>query len=387
MNEAIQQEDHEEIDWFAILQVMADNLRLLVLAPLTAGLLALAYTYTQPHIYTAMTTFFPPQQQQSAATMMLQSMGALAGISGGSIGGATNPGEKYVTFLRSARISDFVIERLKLQERYEVENIEDARKKLADSLTIMNRKDGLIAVAVDETDPQFAATLANTMVAALGTVLNNFAFTEAQQRRVFFERQLEETKEKLAKSERALKASGVSGSTYKIAPFSAVEQGAKLNAAVAAQEIKLASMRGYLMESAPEFKQAMLELSALRSQLSGLGNEERASKGGDSDYISKYRSYKYYETMFELFAKQYEIARLDESKEGATIQVLDVAKPPARRSSAKRAQIATVTAVGVGILLLIFVFLRETFNKALRNPQTASRLRGLRAAVQQSAKK
>ena len=384
MNEAIQQEDNEEIDWFAILQVMADNLRLLVLAPLTAGLLALAYTYTQPHTYTAMTTFFPPQQQQSAATMMLQSMGALAGISGGSIGGAANPGEKYVTFLRSARISDFVIERLKLQERYKVENIEDARKKLADRLTITNRKDGLIAVTVDETDPQFAATLANTMVAALGSALNNFAVTEAQQRRMFFERQLEETKENLGKAERALKASGVSGSTYKIAPFSAVEQGAKLNAAVAAQEIKLASMRGYVMESAPEFKQAMLELSALRSQLSGLGNEERSSKGGDSDYISKYRSYKYYETMFELFAKQYEIARLDESREGATIQVLDAAKPPTKRSSAKRGQIALVTAVGVGILLLIFVFMRAKLNKFATNPYAVARFDGLRAAVRRA---
>ena len=254
-------------------------------------------------------------------------------------------------------------------------------------MTITNRKDGLIAVTVDETDPQFAATLANTMVAALGSALNNFAVTEAQQRRMFFERQLEETKEKLAKSERALKASGVSGSTYKIAPFSAVEQGAKLNAAVAAQEIKLASMRGYLIESAPEFKQAMLELSALRSQLSGLGNEERSSKGGGSDYISKYRSYKYYETTFELFAKQHEIARLDESREGATIQVLDVAKPPARRGSAKRLQIASVTVVGVGILLLIFLFMREKLNRVVRNPDTAARFEGLRAAVRRSFNK
>ena len=387
MNEAIQQEDHEEIDWFAILQVMADNLRLLVLAPLTAGLLALAYTYTQPHTYTAMTTFFPPQQQQSAATMMLQSMGGLAGISGGSIGGAVNPGEKYVSFLRSERVSDVVIESLKLQERYEVENIEDARKRLAGKVNVMNRKDGLIAVTVDEADPQFAATLANTLVAALGTVLNNFALTEAQQRRMFFERHLEEAKENLAKAERALKVSGVSGNTYKIAPSSAVEQGTKLNAAISAQEIKLASMRGYLMESAPEFKQAMLELSALRSQLSGLGNEERSSKEGGGDYISKFRSYKYYETLFEIYTKQYEIARLDESREGATIQVLDVAKPPARRSSAKRTQIASVTAVGTGILLLIFVFLREAVNKASRNPQTAFRLQGLRVAFRQAFNK
>ena len=385
MNETIQQEDSEEIDWFGILQVMADNLRLLVLAPLAAGLLALAYTYTQAPTYTATTKFLPPQQQQSAAATMLQNIGPIAGgMAGGIVGGLgprVNPGDLYVTFLNSQRVRDIVIERLKLQERYKTEHAEDTRRQLAQKVMVTNGKDGLVGIVVNETDPQFAATLANTYVVALRTMLTNFAVTEAQQRRVFFEGQLAETKDNLIKAEQALKASGISGNTLKTTPASAVDQVAKLKAAITAQEIKLASMRGYLTESAPEFKQAMLELSALRNQLAGMGAEERTGNSGEGDYISKYRSFKYYETLLELFTKQYEVARVDESREGAIIQVLDVAEPPARRSSAKRAQIATVTAVGVGILLLIFVFLREALNKAVRNAQTAERLQKLRTAI------
>lgn len=385
MNETIQQEDSEEIDWFGILQVMADNLRLLVLAPLAAGLLALAYTYTQAPTYTATTKFLPPQQQQSAAATMLQNIGPIAGgMAGGIVGGLgprVNPGDLYVTFLNSQRVRDIVIERLKLQERYKTEHAEDTRRELAQKVMVTNGKDGLVGIVVNETDPQFAATLANTYVVALRTMLTNFAVTEAQQRRVFFEGQLAETKDNLIKAEQALKASGISGNTLKTTPASAVDQVAKLKAAITAQEVKLASMRGYLTESAPEFKQAMLELSALRNQLAGMGAEERTGKSGEGDYISKYRSFKYYETLLELFTKQYEVARVDESREGALIQVLDVAEPPARRSSAKRAQIATVTAVGVGILLLIFVFLREALNKAVRNAQTAERLQKLRTAI------
>ena len=385
MNETIQQEDSEEIDWFGILQVMADNLRLLVLAPLAAGLLALAYTYTQAPTYTATTKFLPPQQQQSAAATMLQNIGPIAGgMAGGIVGGLgprVNPGDLYVTFLNSQRVRDIVIERLKLQERYKTEHAEDTRRELAQKVMVTNGKDGLVGIVVNETDPQFAATLANTYVVALRTMLTNFAVTEAQQRRVFFEGQLAETKDNLIKAEQALKASGISGNTLKTTPASAVDQVAKLKAAITAQEIKLASMRGYLTESAPEFKQAMLELSALRNQLAGMGAEERTGNSGEGDYISKYRSFKYYETLLELFTKQYEVARVDESREGAIIQVLDVAEPPARRSSAKRAQIATVTAVGVGILLLIFVFLREALNKAVRNAQTAERLQKLRTAI------
>jgi uncharacterized protein involved in exopolysaccharide biosynthesis len=387
MNETIQQEDSEEIDWFGILQVMADNLRLLVLAPLAAGLLALAYTYTQAPTYTATTKFLPPQQQQSAAATMLQNIGPLAGGIAGGLGPRVNPGDIYVTFLNSQRVRDIVIERLKLQERYKTEHAEDTRRQLAQKVMVTNGKDGLVAIVVNETDPQFAATLANTYVVALRTMLTKFAVTEAQQRRVFFEGQLAETKDNLIKAEQALKASGISSNTLKTTPGSAVEQVARLKAAITAQEVKLASMRGYLTESAPEFKQAMLELAALRNQLAGMGAEERTGKSGEGDYISKYRSFKYYETLLELFTKQYEVARLDESREGAIIQVLDVAEPPARRSSAKRAQIASVTAVGVGILLLIFVFLREAMNKAARNPNTAARFEGLRAAVRRSFNK
>ena len=387
MNETIQQEDSEEIDWFGILQVMADNLRLLVLAPLAAGLLALAYTYTQAPTYTATTKFLPPQQQQSAAATMLQAVGPLAGGVVGGLGPRVNPGDLYVTFLNSQRVRDIVIERLKLQERYKTEHAEDVRRALAGRVTVTNGKDGLVAIVVNETDPQFAATMANTYVVALRAMLTKFAVTEAQQRRVFFEGQLAETKDNLIKAEQALKASGISSNTLKTTPGSAVEQVAKLKAAITAQEIKLASMRGYLTESAPEFKQAMLELSALRNQLAGMGAEERTGKSGEGDYISKYRSFKYYETLLELFTKQYEVARVDESREGAIIQVLDVAEPPARRSSAKRAQIATVTAVGIGILLLIFVFLREAMNKAATNPITAARFESLMVSVRRSFNK
>ena len=55
--------DDDEISLLDLLQVVADNLRLLVLGPLVAGLLALGYSYTIPPTFTATTKFMPPQQQ------------------------------------------------------------------------------------------------------------------------------------------------------------------------------------------------------------------------------------------------------------------------------------------------------------------------------------
>ncbi|MEI6804794.1 MAG: hypothetical protein WCK83_16670 [Burkholderiales bacterium] len=68
-----------------------------------------------------------------------------------------------------------------------------------------------------------------------------------------------------------------------------------------------------MTESAPDFKQAQTELAAMRTQMARAEKEEPAAIGSDSDYIARFRDFKYQETLFELFAKQYEMARIDES--------------------------------------------------------------------------
>ena len=73
-------------------------------------------------------------------------------------------------------------------------------------------------------------------------------------------------------------------------------------------------------------------------------------------------------------AKQYELARLDEAREGAVIQVVDPAVPPERKSKPKRALVAVVTALAAGFVLLLFVFMRQSLRSAEKTPETASKL-------------
>lgn len=378
MTQNIETIEDDEISLLDLLQVVVDNLRLLVLAPLAAGLLALGITFTIPPTFTATTKFMPPQQQQSSAAAMLSSLGALGGLAGAA-SGLKNPTDQYVAFLKSRTVQDALIDRFKLTERYEAKFTEDARKELGDNAQIASGKDGLITIDVSDKDPQFAAQLANAYVEELGKLLNRLAVTEAQQRRMFFEKQLNNAKDGLVKAEQALKSSGVNSSALKASPVAAVEGLAKIKAGITAQEIKLASMRGYLTESSPDFKQAQTEMSALRSQLARAEKEEPASSG-DSDYIAKFRDFKYHETLFELFAKQYEMARIDESREGAVIQVVDAAQPPERKSKPKKALIAMMTTLAVGFALLLFVFIRQALRGAAQTPESAEKLARLRGS-------
>lgn len=369
--------DDDEISLLDLLQVVVDNLRLLVLAPLGAGLLALGITFAIPPTYTATTKFMPPQQQQSAAASMLASLGALGGLAGAATG-LKNPADQYVSFMKSRTVQDALIDRFKLIDRFEAKYKDSARAALGANVKIASGKDGLISIDVSDTDPVFAAELANAYVEELGKLLNRLAVTEAQQRRVFFEKQLNSAKDNLTKADQALKASGVNSNVLKTNPLVAVEGLAKLKAGIAAQEIKLSSMRGYLTEAAPDFKQAQTELAAMRNQLARSDKEEPATSRSDGDYVSKFRDYKYFETLFELFARQYEMARIDESREGAVIQVVDTALPPELKSKPKKALIALMATLATGFVLLLFVFVRQAIAGAAQTPETAARMRHLR---------
>jgi uncharacterized protein involved in exopolysaccharide biosynthesis len=370
----------DEVSLLDLLQIVFDNLRLLVLAPLVMGILSLGLSFFVEPTFTAKTQFLPPQQQQSSAASMLASLGSLGGLAGG-VAGLKNPADQYIAYLKSNSVQNALIERFKLKERYQVKTLTDARSSLSEKARASSGKDGLISLEVDDRDPQFAADLANAHIEELRAVLGRLAVTEAQQRRVFFEKQLALTKDNLIKAETALKSTGISDSALKANPTSAVLGVAALKAQVTAQEVKIGAMRGYLAESAPDFKQALNELASLRAQLSKLDKDDtRPGSNGGGDYISRFREFKYHETLLELFVKQYEIARVDEAREGSIIQVLDVALPPERKSKPKRALVAIMATLLTGFVVLVFVFVRHALRNAGRDPESASKIATLKAS-------
>lgn len=380
--QTIAEPEDDEISLLDLLQVIVDNLRLLVFGSLGVGVLALIVSFLIPPTYTAKTQFLPPQQQQSSASALLQSLGAMGGLAGAATG-LKNPSDQFVAFLKSTSIQDGLVERFKLQERYDEKYKQDARKELQDNTKIAAGKDGIISVEFDDHDPQFAADVANGYVQELRKLMGRLALTEAQLRRTFFEGKLQETKDALAKADQELRATGINASSLKSSPVAAVEVVARVKAGIVAQEVKIGAMRGYMTESSPEVKQAMVELSALRAQLTSAEKAE-PQETGQSNYVERYRNFKYQETLFELFAKQYELARVDEGREGSVVQVVDVAQPPEKKSKPKKALIALLATVGTGFLLLIFVFVRNAIRNASQTTETQSKLAQINASLRKA---
>jgi tyrosine-protein kinase Etk/Wzc len=372
----------QEVSLLSIAIVVSDNLRLLVIGSLSAGLIALGATFLVAPTYTARTSFLPPNQQQISSASALAQLGAIAGVVS-SASGLKNPADQYVALLKSQTIADRTVDRFNLLALYGKDLRQDAREELEDSTKITAGKDGLIVVEVEDRSAQRAAGIANFYVSELQVLLDRLALTEAQQRRVFFERQLTDTKTRLAEAERELTGSGVATGAVKANPEAAVGLLANLQAQIRAQEVQLASMRGYLTESSPELVRAHVALEALRKQLRDQeqANPE-ASAGGD--YIERFRTFKYYETLFDLFARQYELAKVDEAREGALIQVVDVAVAPERKSKPKRALIAALTTFGAGVLLFVVALVRAAIRNGEASPSIAPKLSQLKLSLRRA---
>lgn len=377
---------NDDVDLLDLLQVVADNLRLLIAGPFLAGLVALCITYAVDPTFTATTRFMPPLQQQSSTAMALQNLGALGGLAGAATG-LKNPNDQFIGLVGSESVANALIDQFKLVSRYEVDFKEDARLRLSKLTRVTAGKDNLITIEVGDKDPGIAAQMANASVGELAKLLSRLAITEAQQRRVFFEKQLVKTQQNLAVAESALSASGVNSSAAKSSPEVAIKAVAETQARIAAQEVKLSTMRGYLTESSPDFKLALNELYALRAQLGKAESSAAGSvpaNGANSNYIARLRDVKYNETLNELFTKQFELAKADEAREGPVIQIVDVAVAPERRSKPKRAHTAILVSLVSGMLLLLFVYVRQGLRGAYRAPENAAKISSLQTSLRRA---
>ena len=372
-------EDKDEVDLLDVALILGEGWRALIFVPVLAGVLALAISFFTPPTFTAVTKFLPPIPQQSSGAALAAQLGALSGLPIAA-GIARTPADQYVALIKSRTVCDAIVRRFHLQELYGTALSEDARKILEERTKVSaGLKDGIISVEVEDRDPKIAAEIANAFIDELRKLTKTLAITEAGQRRLFFEEQLAQAKDNLTKSEIALQLSGVSSATLRTMPQSALEALARLKAQITSQEIKLASMRTFMTDANPEFKVGVEELAALRAELSKAEQStpvKPAAKG--ADYIAKYRDFKYHETLFELMAKQYELARLDEAREGAVIQVVDAAQPPERRSKPQRAFTAVITTVAAFFATLLFVLVRHALANMAEKPGSAEKVRRLR---------
>ncbi len=390
--------DEPSLSLTELLTWLGEKKSLIVAFTVGVAILSCVYALLLPSIYTARTTFLAPGSQQqsgsAAALAALGSLGSLGGLAGGL--SAKTPDELYVALLKSDSVQRGLDQRFNLREHYDVDNYETLRKVLPNYVHVgSDKKSGVISVEVDDKDAKFAADLANAHEGEVTKLLGRLAVSEAQLRRVFFEKQLQETKENLIKAEQSLQAvqekSGVIVLDKQAEAL--ITNAALVRAQISEREVQLRVLRTSATEQNPAVMRLNSELRGLRSELARMESSQGGAPGSAVDmpvgripeaaidYVRARRELKLQETLLESMVRQYEIAKLDEAKEGPSLQQVDVASPPDRKSKPVRSLIVLASTVAALVLVSLWVVVRRYFEQLrARDPAANAAWRGLARA-------
>ena len=381
----------ESVSLLDLALVLAARKRFIMLCSLIAAVVTAIIALILPVVFTATTTMLPPQQSSSASAL-LGSLGGLASLAGGAGGGAAsmlglkNLADLYIGLLQSETVADELIGRFHLMQVYKTKKLVAARATLKSKTKILAEKSSLISISVKDHDPKRAAALANGYVEELHTLMSHLAVTDAAQRRMFFEQQLEGEKNKLADAEVALEVT--ERKTGIIQPQGQAEAVimtiSQLRAQISASEVELAALRTSATDQNSDVITLQSQIKGLRAQLADFEKGHPGATGSvltptsevpaaTLEYIRRMRDVKYHETLFELLARQYEMAKVDEAKQGQMIQVVDPALVPEKRSWPPRT-LLTLLAFVLGACLSSFcVLLQASYRNRLQDPEIAAK--------------
>lgn len=332
----------------SLLQMALRRGKLVVVETATLILFVSLVAILLPSLYTATVAIMPPQSSSSSAAMLAQlgNLGALASMGGGGLG-VKNPNDMQVALLKSRTTEYAMVERFQLQAEYHKRYISSARARWEKMTSIdSGLKDGLIRLSVTDRDPRRAAELANGWVEEYRRVTANLALTEAAQRRMFFEREVNGERDELERAEENMKDTEDRTGVLELdgQARALIASAALLRAQIAAKQVEIRAMHEFATSENPDMARAEQELSGMEGQLAAMDVDSDHATGDliapkgkmtqtGLEFARALREEKFHEAMYELLTRQYEVARVDEARQGSIVQVVDPAIPPDRPGS------------------------------------------------------
>lgn len=366
-------DEEEEINLLELLLVLARRRRFILKVTVCAAIISVVVSLLMRNVYTATAQLLPPQKDGGGgAAALLGQLGGLGGLASG-LSGLGGTSELYIGILKSRSVADAVIARLTLTKEFETKNQDILRKKLAAMVKFKAGKDQIITITADNKDPQRAALLVNTFVDELQKKSLQLNLTKAGTERSFLEKRLTVVKQDLKRAEEDMKEFQEKNKTIKAdtQAAAAIQGVARLKAEIITNEVKLAALRNSMTDQAPEVQTLLAGLGRLKGQLAAMSG---FSEGGvipsvgsapalGVEYVRKMREFKTQEAIFEQLTKQYELAKLNEARDSSSIQVLDEAVPPSKKSKPKRALIVILATVTAFFCSIFIVFIQEYLSK------------------------
>ena len=327
-------------------------------------------TLMMPKTYRASTVLLSPNNQPSSSLMGMVSSLPI----GGFLSGETDETMKFLAILKSRTIKEDVIKRFNLIKVYESQNIDLALNTLSSNLEYIVEDEGTIRIAAKastnwfhpDSQEQFAKQLctniANYLASKLDSMNNTFQSDQAHNQRVFIEKRYNENKSDLKNAEEQLKKFE---EKYNLISLPDQTQAGILAAADIKKEIINAEIRLNLLKQTvsldnPQIVRANHELTELKKQFEKFqfGSRDIGTAKPNSlfpvfsevpelatQYFRLKREVEIQNTLFKYLTRQFEEAKIQEAKSTPTVQVLDKAVTPFKRSSPKRSLLVLLAVI------------------------------------------
>lgn len=370
--------EEKEVNFFDYMAVTIKWRRLFIINFLVVSVVTAIISLIMPKWYRA-TSVILPAKENDMESFNLAALAANLPISGLGLNLGTSQLTNFVAILKSRTVRQTIAERFELQNIYDQEDIEKTLQEMDNNIDFIIGKEGQIVIEVLDKSPQRSADMANTFVTLLDSINTKFKLTRARNHRILVEKRFTENIEALHEAEQHLKAFQEKYGVIDIPEQTkaAITGAADLQAMIYMTEVELGIKEKYLRSDHAEVLELKAKLDQLKRKLgelqTGSLQENTNGKAGTASifipfnavpdlglqYARLYRDMVVQNKLYEVIFQMYEQAKIQESKDTPTIQVLDAAQIPLRKSKPKR----TLLVLGAGLISLfitaLYVFLRE----------------------------
>ncbi|MCH8981405.1 hypothetical protein IH922_05240 [candidate division KSB1 bacterium] len=241
----------------------------------------------------------------------------------------------------------------------------------------------MINISVEVHDAELSAQVANAFVEALDEVNREKSFSRAKNSRIYIEEQLKQTEVDLKKAATAL---ADFQSQFKAVDLQAqtrvsIEKAGEIKGTIMAKEVELKVALQTLKRDNPIINRLQTELDELKIQFEHLQFGNSIPFEEQKDYFIPFadvpevgsrlaeflRDVKVQETVWQLLNQQFYSAKIQEARDTPTIQVLDAAVSPERRTRPKRKLLVVVTSFLTFVFSVFWAFCLEYVERNKEN--------------------
>jgi len=357
------------------IEIIVKRWKMITAITVTVTIAMVIYSLSLPNIYTAKTKILPPQQGGGLLSAAMMQGALAAAVGGGDIGGLgeSRSVKLYTEMLKIEGLREPIIDRFKLQELYKKKFREDVYKQLQGVVTVQSGKEGIITISVNDKDPKRAADMANAFVEELKKLTMKMSMTGANNSRAYLEERISKARGELSQAENNLKTFQTKYKTIDATQQATVAVGAisQLTGQLTSQEVQLAVLRRTYADSSQEIKSLLQSIGVLKSKIVALqskggsvalpGFEQLPERG--QEYLHLMRSFKTAESVYEMLVRQFEVSRLNAENDVSTIQVIQKALVPERKSKPVRSKLVLTAAFASFFFSLLLTFVLENVSR------------------------